>query len=305
MIEPADMLLFAAVVREGSFTAAATALGITKQSVSERVSKLERQLGVRLLERSTRSLRPTDAGARYYERCAVIAAQVDEANREVQRIQVEPTGLLRISAPMLYGRRYLAPVVADFLERYPQLRVELMLVDRRVNLVEEGFDLAIRVGELDDSSLTARKLTDAYVYHVASPRYLSRQGHPRHAHELRQARCITLRPHETWVVKGEPVKIEPVLVLNDLEACCDAALAHIGIAQLPSIVCGEPVRRGELVTLFGLEPTYTLPIHAIFPSRQYLPPKVRLFMEALVERVAPMSPLAQGGRRPRGKGPLG
>ena len=115
MIEPADMLLFVAVVREGSFTAAAATLGITKQSVSERVNRLEQRLGVRLLERTTRSLRVTDAGARYYERCALISVQIEEANREVQRVQAEPVGLLRVSAPVLYGRRFLAPVIGDFL----------------------------------------------------------------------------------------------------------------------------------------------------------------------------------------------
>lgn len=291
MTEPADMLLFVSVVREGSFTAAAGTLGITKQSVSERVNRLERRLGVRLLERTTRSLRMTDAGARYYERCALISAQIEEANREVQRIQAEPVGLLRVSAPVLYGRRFLAPVIGDFLQRYPRLQVEVVLGDRRVNLVEEGFDLAIRVGDLDDSSLTARKLAEGYVYLVASPRYLKRHGRPTRAEKLREARCIALRASETWEVHSERVKISPVLVVNDLEMGCAAALAHVGIAQLPSIVCSEHVRRGELVTLFGHRPTLTRPVHAVFPSRRYLPPKVRLFVEALAEQVEPMSPL--------------
>ena len=147
------MLLFAAVVREGSFTRAARQLGITKQTASERVKHLAERLGVRLLERTTRHLRLTDPGAAYYARCAAIAAQIDEANSEAQQRQAEPVGLLRVSAPVLYGRRFLAPVVADYLGRYPRVRVELTLADRRMNLIEEGLDLAIRIGPLDDSSL--------------------------------------------------------------------------------------------------------------------------------------------------------
>src|SRR5262249_30591366 len=134
MISPSDMLLFAAVVREGSFTAAARKLGVTKQTTSERISNLEESLGVRLLERTTRRLRLTDSGAGYYDRCAAIAAQIDEANSEVQQLQAEPVGLLRVSSPTLYGRRYLAPVVFDFLSRFPKAQVEVVLADRRVHL---------------------------------------------------------------------------------------------------------------------------------------------------------------------------
>jgi DNA-binding transcriptional LysR family regulator len=130
-IPPADMILFARIVTEASFTGAARQLGITKQSASERIARLEEALGVRLLERTTRRVRPTEAGSRYYERCAAIASLVDEANLEARAAQVEPTGLLRVSAPVLYGRRFLAPVVVEFLRSYPRARVEILLADRR------------------------------------------------------------------------------------------------------------------------------------------------------------------------------
>ncbi|MFY1830695.1 LysR family transcriptional regulator, partial [Myxococcus fulvus] len=178
MIPPADMLLFVSVVRAESFTRAAHQLGITKQSVSERIRNLEERLGVRLLERTTRRLRVTGAGATYYERCAAIAAQIEEANSEVRQRQLEPTGLLRVSTPMLYGRRYLTPVVAKYLALHPQARVELVLADRRVDLVEEGFDVALHIGPLDDSSLVARKLGEGAVRYVASPRFLAKHGTP-------------------------------------------------------------------------------------------------------------------------------
>lgn len=306
MVSPADMILFAAVVREGSFTRAAKKLGITKQSASERVGKLEGQLGVRLLERTTRTLRVTDAGATYSERCVAIAAQVEEANAEVQRRQAEPVGLLRVSAPALYGRRFLAPVVADFLRRFPKTRVEVVLTDRRVNLVEEGIELAIRIGALDDSALAARKLGEGHVYFVASPAYLAKHPIVTSA-DLRAARCVGTRATETWHVSGGQLRVEPVLVVNDLEVACEAAAAGVGVAQVPAIVCRAAVADGRLRVLFGPEPALHAVVHAVFPRRRYLPAKVRLFLDALGALVEPMQPLdvqtkrgrRRGARRPR------
>lgn len=297
MIAPADMLLFAAVAQEGSFTGAARRLGITKQTASERLRKLEDALGVRLLERTTRRLRVTDAAATYFERCTAIATQIDEANSEVQRRQAAPAGTLRISAPVLYGRRYLAPVVAAYLHAHPQVRVHLVLADRRVDLIEEGFDVAIRVGDLDDSSLTARKLGDGYMYYVASPKFLKAHGTPS-ASNLRSARCIGTKPFETWTLAGVANKIEPVLVVNDLEIATEAAIAGVGIARLPSLVAHEAVRSGKLRLLFGPDATARRPVYAIYPSRQYLAAKVAIFVEHLVASFVPM-PQADLSSEPR------
>ncbi len=291
---PDAMLLFAAVVRAGSFTRAARQLGITKQTASERVGKLEQQLGVRLLERTTRHLRLTDAGAPYYQRCAAIAAQIEEAESELQQRQAEPVGMLRVSAPVLYGRRFLAPVIAGFMTRHPRIRVEVMLADRRVNLIDEGIDLAIRIGALDDSSLTAVKIGDGQVYFAASPGYVKRMGL---SPDLREARCIGMRAFETWSVGGAQIKVEPVLVVNDLEIGCDAAIAGVGIARLPSLVCREAVDDGRLRVLYGAEPALVSPVHAVYPSRQYLPAKVRLFLDALASRSSPLAPLGRRSRR--------
>ncbi|MFP2923933.1 LysR family transcriptional regulator [Pyxidicoccus sp. 3LG] len=298
MISPADMLLFAAVVREGSFTRAARQLGITKQTTSERIRKLEEQLGVRLLERTTRRLRVTGAGATYYDRCAAIAAQIDEANSEVQEREAEPVGLLRVSSPMLYGRRYLAPVVSEFLGRYPRARVELVLADRRINLIEEGMDVAIHIGALDDSSLVARKLGEGPVYFVASPGFLAKHGTPS-ARELRTARCIGFSAFETWGVEGVKARIEPVLTVNDLEVACEAAIAGVGIARVPALLCRDAVRDGRLRVVFGPKPAMLRAVHAVYPSRLNLPTKVRLFVETLAARVEPMLPLHGGARRRR------
>lgn len=290
-VPPADMLLFATVVREGSFTGAARHLGVSKQTASERIGKLEERLGVRLLERTTRKLRVTDAGAGYAERCASIAAQIEEANQIVQEEQVEPTGLIRISTPVLYGRRYLAPVVASYLARYPRTRIEILLVDRRVQLIDEGFDLAIRVGPIDDASVRSRRLGEGYTYWVASPGYVRAHGVPT-PKKLADARCISIQPFETWTVGGVKTKIEPVLVVNDLEVACEAAVAGVGIVRVPSIVCRQAVAEGRLVVLFADETAMVRPVYAVYASRHYLPAKVRVFVDLLAELVEPMEPLA-------------
>lgn len=284
------MVLFAAVVREGSFSKAARQLGITKQTTSARIANLEERLGVRLLERTTRTLRVTQAGATYYDRCAAIAAQIDEANSEVQRQQVDPVGLLRVASPMLYGRRYLAPVVSRFLLQYPKARIELILVARRIDLIEEGLDLAIQIGRLEDSSLVAHKLGEGAVHYVASPRFLAKHATPS-ARELESARCIGLSPFETWDVAGVKARIDPVLIVNDHEVACDAAIAGVGIARVPALLCRDAVRERRLQVLFGPMPASIRPIYAVYPSRVNLPSKVRLFIDALSTQVAPMKEL--------------
>ncbi|NMO19866.1 LysR family transcriptional regulator [Pyxidicoccus fallax] len=298
MIPPADMLLFVAVVREESFTRAARQLGITKQTVSERIGKLEERLGVRLLERTTRRVRVTGAGVTYYERCAAIAAQIDEANNEVQQRQAEPVGLLRVSSPMLYGRRYLTPVIAEYLARHPQARVELVLADRRVHLIEDGLDVGIHIGPLDDSSLVARKLGESPVHFVASPRFLAKYGTPS-ARELRSARCIGFSAFETWKAEGVMSRIDPVLTVNDHEVACEAAIAGVGIARVPAILCRDAVRDGRLKVLFGPRPAMMRAIHVVYPSRLKLPAKVRLFVDAMAPLTEPMVSLHGGSRRKR------
>lgn len=288
------MLLFARVVARGSFTHAARDLGITKQSASERVARLEEGLGVRLLERTTRRLRPTEAGARYYEHCARIAALVDEANLEARAQEVEPTGLLRVSAPVLYGRRFLAPVVVAYLRRHPRARVEIVLADRRVNLVEEGLDLAIRVGDLDDSSMAFRKLGEGYTCFVASPDFLAAHGLP-DAASLPATRTVGTRTVEHWEVEGRSLRIEPVLVVNDLEMACACAVAGVGVARLPTIVCRDAVREGRLRVLPLASSALVRPVYALFPSRRQLPARVRVFLDLLRELVEPMRPLGAEG----------
>lgn len=290
MVSPSDMILFAAVARAGSFTGAAAQLGLSKQSVSERVARLEAALGVRLLERTTRRIRLTEAGATYVERCAVIAAQIDDANDEARSRQREPVGTLRVTAPVLYGRRFLGPVIATYLRQFPRVRVEVMLADRTVDLVHEGFDLAIRVGDLGDSSLTARKLGEGHVHFVASPDFIARAGAITRT-SLRDLPWVGLRATESWTIEGVTIKRAPALVVNDLEAVCDAAVAGVGIAKLPAIVCADHVRARRLRVLFGAAPAMVRGLYAVYPSRAYLPATVRRFIELITEVAEPMQPL--------------
>ena len=298
MIPPADMLLFVAVVRAESFTGAARQLGITKQTVSERIGKLEERLGVRLLERTTRRVRVTGPGATYYERCSAIAERIDEANSEVQQRQAEPIGLLRVGTPRLYGRRYLLPVISRYLAHHPRARVELILADRRLHFIEEGLDVAIHIGPLDDSSLVARKLGEGSSHFVASPGFLSKYGTPS-AKGLGAARCIGFSAFETWVAEGVTVRIDPVLTVNDLELACEAAIAGVGIARVPTLLCQEALRDGRLKILFGPRPAMLRDIHVVYPSRLNLPAKVRLFVDALATLAEPGGPPPGGSRRKR------
>lgn len=283
-IDPNDMLLFVAVAREGGFTAAARRLGLTKQHLSQRIARLEERLGVRLLERTTRTQRTTEAGAAYLQRCEAIQRQIIEANDEARERQTALVGTLRVSAPVLFGRRFLAPVVCDFMARHPQVRVELLLADRQVDLVGEGFDLAIRVGPLDDSSLTSRLLTTGRVVFVASPALLARHP-PLTPGTLGELPCVGMQTHETWSVGGRLIRVEPTLVVNDLELLLAAVIAGLGVARLPTLVCGDTIREGRVRVLHHDGDDGQRPLYLVTPSRRLLPARVRAFVELLLSRV--------------------
>jgi DNA-binding transcriptional LysR family regulator len=278
--EPADMLVFAAVVREGGLTAAARALGTTKQRVSQRLASLETALGVRLLERTTRAVRPTEAGAAYFQHCEAIAARIREANEGVRAAQEQATGRLRVSAPTLLGRRLLAPVVTAYLQAHPRVTLELSLADRRVDLLQEGFDLAIRVGDLDDSSLRSRALGVAEAVFVASPGLLAGKAPPTAA-DVHEWPWLGMHDGERWQLRDRRVQGRQVLVVNDLELLCAAAISGLGLARLPRMVCDDALADGRLVRVLADDAPPRTPIHAVFPSRAYLPARVRLFLDLL------------------------
>jgi DNA-binding transcriptional LysR family regulator len=269
-----DLAVFERVVHHAGFTAAAQDLGLAKSTVSQRVARLEQRLGVRLLHRSTRSVRPTEAGAALAERMRHVLDQAREAERAVTR--QEPHGTLRVTAPRLFGHAFLAPVIARCLGPWPELRVELELTERKVDLVREGFDMAIRVGvsgRLEDSALSARKLGETASVFVAAP-------------GMNQPRAIGVAPPFAWPTREGPLPYEPVVIANSLVMARELAQAGVGLAWLPRFLVEEELARGALLSVFEEQLPPPFGVFAVFPSRRLISPKVRVFLDALVSESA-------------------
>lgn len=284
-----DIAIFVAVVERGSFTSAADDLGISKSYASRRVRALEDHLGSRLMDRTTRRISLTEAGRAYYEQVAPHLEGLASAERAVAALQAEPRGTLRLAAPLSFGLRWLQPAVMDFMERWPELAVEVSFDDRTVDVVAEGFDLAIRGGRLLDSALVARKLAPITGVVVASPAYLAKHGRPEHPDELQHHRCLdyavkTSMPQ--WWLEGpdgeHSARIEARLVADNGLALVEAARAGLGICYQPDFLVRDGVLAGELVPLFPGWRTWSGAFHAVYPHRRHLSPKVRLLVEHLV-----------------------
>src|SRR5579871_4041540 len=274
------MNAFAKVVALGSFAEAARALGLTRSAASKAVAELEHVLGVRLLDRTTRRVRPTEAGLAYYERCADILARVEETELQVARLHGEPRGILKLNGPASFGTLYLAPAVAEFMGQHPRLKIELTLTDRFVDPIEEGVDVLVRIAELTDSSLIARRLAPARRVFVASSAYLASHGEPTAPEDLAQRPCLTYGHTTTlqrWriVRDGEAasVPIDSVLCSNSGDVLREAALSGRGIAFLPTFLVGRDIATGRLRTVLDGFPQPPLGIHALYPSNRYLAAK--------------------------------
>ena len=292
----AGMRVFARVVEVGSFSAAGRELGAAPSSVSRQIGDLEYELGVRLFHRTTRKLSLTEAGRLYYGRAAKILIEVDEAKLAVSQGDGTPSGILRLSAPASLGRHHIAPALAAFHEKYPAVQVVMAVTDRLVDLVEEGFDLAIRVGRMRDSSLIARLIGTGRRIVSAAPAYLERTGVPQVPADLADHNCLTFRSHpgsNVWRFKGpagtSEVRARGSLFANDGEALAAAAVAGLGVILVPEWLTGKELRRGRLVELmpgFQAVPRET-PLYAVYAHQRHLPPKVRAFVDFLVERFGP------------------
>jgi DNA-binding transcriptional LysR family regulator len=291
----AAMAAFAAVAETRSFTAAARRLHATKSLVSRQIAALEGELGARLLQRTTRSLTLTEAGQGYYESVARILGEIADADLSVSRLQATPRGRLRVNAPMSFGIRHLAPAIPDFLARYPETELDMVMNDRFVDLVDEGFDLAVRVGRLSDSSLVARRLAPMRRAVCASPAYLAAHGTPTSPDDLAGHRCLCysyLAPTEEWRFvtadgKPWPVEVSGRLRVNNGDALCEAARKGLGLVNLPTFIVGADLQLGTLVSLLGDFIPQDAAIHAVYPHSRYLSPKVRAFIDFLAERFGP------------------
>ncbi len=289
-----ELLVFTRVVQAGSFTAAARLLGMPKSTVSRKVAELEERVGARLLQRTTRKLGLSDAGRAYFDHTARIVAQAEEAERALGRLEAAPRGLLRATAPLSLS--VLAPIVAEYLSRYPEVRLELLCNDRRVDLVEEGFDVAVRVGRLEDSSLVLRPLGAIRRVLVAAPSYCAAHGAPKAPAELAHHAGIVFSgsPDPTlWSLRGTgarvSVRVPARVVANDLDVVREAARAGLGVAWLPEFAAEGDLRERRLVRLLPSWCSDDVPLQAVYPTARLLSPKVAAFVELLVARLSPQA----------------
>jgi DNA-binding transcriptional LysR family regulator len=301
-----ELLVFTRVVQAGSFTAAASLLKMPKSSVSRKVSDLEERIGARLLQRTTRKLGLTDAGRIYFERAAPIVAEIEQADQVVGELQASPRGLLRVTTPPSFS--VLGAMVASFLERYPEVRVEVVCTDRVVDLVKEGFDVAVRAGHLMDSSLVARRLGTIKSVLIAASAYV--RGHPRlkSPSDLRKHPCIVFGSVPTptiWTLHcGErkvDVAISARLTTNDGDQMLAAARAGIGIAWLPEPFCAEDLRLGRIKKVLENWSSPETPVHAVYPSTRHQSPKVAAFVDLLRREFSPATATAAKWLRGSGR----
>lgn len=294
MLNLNEMAIFTRVVDAGSFSGAARLLGLPKSTISRKVALLEEHLGVRLLQRTTRVLKLTEIGTAYYAHCSRMVNEAEEATRLVSQMQVTPRGQLRVTAPTEFGSRYLGKIVATYLHRFPEVRVEIDLCNRVVDIIEEGFDLAIRGGTLTDSSLIARKLVSAADYLCASPGYLAQHGIPTHPERLERLELISyagFRGHSTKLVDGQggtfAVSATGKLLVNSLALARDAALAGYGLVVLPEWFCWEELQRGQLQRVLADWTLAGTGLYAVYPTPRHLSTMVRSFIELLAAELNP------------------
>ncbi|MEM7544375.1 MAG: LysR family transcriptional regulator [Pseudomonadota bacterium] len=293
-----EMEAFTRVVELGGFTEAARKIGLSKSAVSKHVASLETRLGARLLNRTTRRVSPTEIGLAYYDKAQEVLGAALEADAMATAMQDAPTGELKISAPLSFGLRHVAPALASFLSRYPQVSARLMFDDRRVELVAEGFDMAIRIGELPDSSLRARKLAETDLNLVASPAYLAARGTPTTVEELSDHEILhysNTSPGNSLRLKmpnGEEraVRVGGRLSINNGDALAMAATDGIGLTFAPSFIISDHLADGRLMEVMeGFRPD-PVGIYAVYPSGRFPQPKLRVFIDHLAEALKGRGP---------------
>ncbi len=287
-----DLQAFVAVVEAGSFTAAADRLDTAKSAVSRRVSALEERLGVQLLRRTTRTLNLTETGQTFYEHSARILADLDEAESAVQQEHGELRGTLRVALPLSFGVRHMCKPVAAFSKRHANIHFELDLNDRRIDLIEEGMDLAVRIGHLSDSSLIARKLFDAHTVVCASPNYLHTHGTPQVPEDLVDHVCLVysnLANPGRWTWKDargkeHGIDVEATMHASSGDFLTNAAAHGLGIVIQPTFLASEAIRRGNLVPILDEYEWPSTPAYVVYPPTRHLSYRVRAFIDFLAER---------------------
>ena len=291
---------FVKVAENGSFTAAAERLDQSKSAISRHISALEAELGARLFHRSTRKLALTEAGQSYFERTSRILADFEEANQAVSQLQAAPRGRLRVNAPMSFGFLHLAQALPDFMERYREVSVDLVMNDRFVDLVDEGFDVAVRIGGMSDSSLIAKRIAPIRRVICASPAYLEAHGTPKTPDDLKSHLCLlnsNMALSSEWQFltpashgmpqKPWPVEVKGRISANNGDALRVMALKGMGLSSLPTFIVGADLQSGGLVTVLDDYMAQHLTLSAVYPTARLLSPKVRAFVDFLAERFGP------------------
>ena len=293
-----EMEAFATVVDQGGFTDAARKLGISKSAVSKHVSSLEARLGARLLNRTTRRVSPTEIGLAYYDRALRVLNYAGEADALVSSMQCDPSGLLRISVATDFGVNHLSPVLGSFLEEFPQITVNMVLDNRYVELISEGFDMAIRIGELENSALRARKLAGTTKRMIAAPAYLAKYGRPTKIDDLNAHKLLHYSSQaggSAWKLtapSGEKRQIRTAggFSVNDGQSLLNAAISGLGIAYLPCFLFADALASGAVEYVIPDLPAETLGIYAVYPPGKFTQPKVRAFIDFLVNAFADKGP---------------
>ena len=286
------MNLFARVAERGSFAAVAAQLGVARSVVTRQIAALETHLGVKLMARSTRRLTLTAAGAAYLEQCRVILNLVEAAETGVAEHRLTPRGHLRLGLPLIFGLKRLLPVLLEFAQRYPEISLDMDYTDRRLNLIEEGFDLSVRITDHLEPADIARKLGTCRLCVVASPEYLARHGRPAHPAELKHHECLNytgVPNNSTWLFQVEgrpaPVAVRSRLSANNGDALMAAAAAGMGIALQPDFIVAPFLAAGTVEAILESFAPPPLGIHVLLPSNRYLPYRVRVFIDFLAARL--------------------
>lgn len=287
------MQIFVKIVESGSLTAAADHLGLPQSSVVRSLAALEQTLGVQLLYRTTRKIALTAEGRGYYQRCRQILLEVEDAENALSQTQQAPKGRIRLTAPVMFGRMHLGPLVTDFLNHYPDVEVELLLLDRVVDLIEEGMDIALRIGSLPDSSLMARQVGEVKQVTCASPDYIAKHGSPEHPHQLMAHSCIHLsamsaQPEWSFIDANKPLKagIHSRFKTNQVDSARDACCKGLGIGQFLSYQVAEALQVGTLVPLLEAFQPPALPVSLVYPQSRLLASRSRTFIDWVAPRLS-------------------
>lgn len=290
-----EMAAFVRVVEADGFSAAAPALGLTPSAVSKLVTRLEARLGVRLLQRTTRALHLTAEGETFFESARRIVSDIEQLEGRLSDSRGTPSGLLRVTTSLAFATHQLAPVISEFLVRFPRIELELLPTDRVIDMVEEGVDIAVRIGRMADTSFMARRIGADKRLICASPAYLARQGTPRRPQDLTRHKCIVSRsnPHlNRWAFRDgdgvQEIEVVGPLAVSEGEAQLQLALQGVGIVRLTRLTVAQAIREGKLVSLLEAESADPpVPIHAVYPHRRHLAPKVPAFVNFLIEKFTP------------------